>query len=180
MLGARILGYRIAQRIPITEWIWQLAGLAERHGFTVFFLGARRGVVGKLAARLKGRFPKLRVVGAHHGYFDKTPGSSENEKVIRMINIAKPDFLIVGFGMPVQERWLLENWDRIETTVALTGGGAFDYASGELRRGPQLMTDNGLEWLSRLIIEPRRLWRRYLFGNPLFLRRVLRQRLKLL
>jgi len=178
MLGARILGYSIVRRIPVTEWIWQLAEFAERHGFTFFFLGASPGVADKAATQLKGRFPKLRVVGVYHGYFDKGPGSSENEKVIRMINTTKPDFLIVGFGMPLQERWLLENWDRIETTVALTGGAVFDYASGGLRRGPRWVTDNGLEWLSRLIIEPKRLWSRYLFGNPLFLLRVLRQRLR--
>ena len=80
--------------------------------------------------------------------------------------------------MPLQERWLLQNWDRIDARVTLTGGAVFDYVSGELRRGPRILTDNGFEWLARLLIEPGRLWQRYMVGNPLFLSRVLKQRLK--
>jgi len=174
------LGYNIPQRITYADWMWQLAEFAESHGFTLFFLGARPGVADKAAARLKERFPNLRIVGTRHGYFDKDAGSPENEAVIRKINAAKPNILIVGFGMPLQECWLMENWDRIEANVALTGGAVFDYVSGELPRGPRWMTDHGLEWLARLIIEPRRLWKRYLIGNPLFLWRVVKQRLGLL
>jgi N-acetylglucosaminyldiphosphoundecaprenol N-acetyl-beta-D-mannosaminyltransferase len=180
MLGARLLGHHIPERITYADWIWQLAEFAEPRGFTFFFLGARPGVADKAAASLKARYPALRVVGTHHGYFDKTPGSAENEAVIEQINAVKPNILIVGFGMPLQERWLRDNWDHIDANVALTGGAVFDYVSGELQRAPRWMTDNGLEWLGRLLIEPRRLWKRYLIGNPLFIWRVLKQRLGLL
>jgi len=179
MLGARILGKRIEQRIPITEWIWKLASLAELQGFTLFVLGGRPSIGEEAAARLKQQYPRLRRVGTHHGYFDKTPGSLENEKVITMINASKPDILIVGFGMPLQERWLMENWERLDVKVALTGGAIIDRVAGRVRRGPRWMIDNGLEWLSRLAIEPRRLWKRYLIGNPVFLLRVLRERFTL-
>jgi N-acetylglucosaminyldiphosphoundecaprenol N-acetyl-beta-D-mannosaminyltransferase len=70
----------------------------------------------------------------------------------------------------------MENWPTVNASVALTGGGVFDYVSGRLARAPRLLSDHGFEWLGRLILEPRRLWRRYLIGNPLFLWRVLRQR----
>jgi N-acetylglucosaminyldiphosphoundecaprenol N-acetyl-beta-D-mannosaminyltransferase len=123
------------------------------------------------------RHPGLDISGIHHGHFDHTPGSRENEAVVRRVNAARPDILIVGLGMPLQERWLMENRHTIDAGVALTGGAVFDYVSGGLRRGPRLLTDNGFEWLARLLIEPRRLWRRYLIGNPLFLLRVLGQRL---
>jgi N-acetylglucosaminyldiphosphoundecaprenol N-acetyl-beta-D-mannosaminyltransferase len=176
ILGARILGYRTPQRITYADWIWQLAQFAEPRGFTFFFLGARPRVADKAAARLKERFPNLRIAGCHHGYFDKTPSSAENEAVIWRINAVRPNILIVGFGMPLQERWLMENWERIEANVALTGGAVFDYVSG----APRWMSDHGLEWLGRLIIEPRRLWKRYLTGNPIFIWRVLKQRLGLL
>jgi N-acetylglucosaminyldiphosphoundecaprenol N-acetyl-beta-D-mannosaminyltransferase len=179
MLGARILGKRIKQRIPITEWIWKLASLAESQGFTLFILGSRPSTADEAATRIKRQFARLRLAGAHHGYFDKTPGSLENEKVITMINAVKPDVLIVGFGMPLQERWLMENWDRLDVKVALTGGAIVDRVAGHVRRGPRWMTDNGLEWLARLAIEPRRLWKRYLIGNPVFLLRVLRERFTL-
>jgi len=97
--------------------------------------------------------------------------------VLKEINASRPDMLLVGFGMPLQERWLMQNWNRINARVALTGGAVFDYVSGELRRGPRILTDNSFEWLARLLIEPKRLWRRYVIGNPLFLLRVLKQRL---
>lgn len=177
ILGARSLGYRIPQRITYADWIWQLAKFAEPRGFTFFFLGARPGVAEQAATSLRKRFPDLRIVGTYHGYFDKTPGNQENEAVIQQINAVRPNILIVGFGMPLQERWLKENWDRIDANIALTGGAVFDYVSGELRRAPRWMTDHGLEWLGRLIIEPRRLWKRYLLGNPLFLWRVFKQKI---
>lgn len=180
VLGAGILGCRIPHRITYADWTWQLAEFAESRGFTFFFLGAKPGIAEIAASRLKERFPNLRIVGTHHGYFDKIPGSLENEAVIARINAANPNILIVGFGMPMQEYWLMENWDRIDANVALTGGAVFDYISGELRRGPKWMTDHGLEWLARLLIEPRRLWKRYLIGNPLFMWRVLKQKLGLL
>ena len=179
ILGARILGHHIPQRITYADWMWQLAEFAELRGLSLFFLGARPGVAEEGAARLRERFPKLRIVGTQHGYFDKSAGSPDNAAIIESINAVQPDILMVGFGMPLQERWLMENWDHIEARVALTGGAVFDYVSGRLRRPPQWMTQHGLEWLGRLRIEPRRLWKRYLIGNPLFLWRVLRQRLGL-
>ncbi len=129
---------------------------------------------------MQARFPNLQIAGTQHGYFNKGTHSAENEEVLTIINAAAPNILIVGFGMPLQERWCKENWERLNANILLTGGAVFDYASGELRRGPAWMTENGLEWLARLIIEPRRLWRRYILGNPHFLWRVLLQRFGLL
>jgi N-acetylglucosaminyldiphosphoundecaprenol N-acetyl-beta-D-mannosaminyltransferase len=177
MLAARILGKRLPERITYADWSWQLANFAERENLSLFLLGARPGVAERAAARLLVQHPDLKIVGIHHGYFNRAIGAPENEAVLTKINAARPDMLLLGFGMPVQERWLMKNWNRIDARIALTGGAAFDYISGELRRGPRLLTDNGFEWLARLLIEPRRLWRRYVIGNPLFLLRVLKQRL---
>jgi N-acetylglucosaminyldiphosphoundecaprenol N-acetyl-beta-D-mannosaminyltransferase len=177
VLAARILGERLPERITYADWAWQLAAFAEGENLSIFFLGARPGVAERAAACLKERHPKLDVAGVHHGHFDHDPGAPENEAVLGEINASRPDVLLVGFGMPLQERWLMNNWDRVDARVALTGGAVFDYLSGELKRGPRILTDNGFEWLARLLIEPRRLWRRYVLGNPVFLLRVLRQRL---
>lgn len=174
MLAASILGRRIPERITYADWIWQLAGLAAARGFSIYLLGARPTVAREAARRLKERYPELEIAGVHHGYFDHGAGSAA---VVEEVNAAAPDILLVGLGMPLQERWLMENWQRLDVRVALTGGAVFDYASGRLRRGPRFLRDNGFEWLARLLAEPRRLWRRYLVGNPLFLLRVLRQRL---
>lgn len=174
-MGGRLLGYDIPQRITYADWMWQLCQFAESKDFTLFFLGAKPGVAEKAAKVLCTQYPSLSIMGVQHGYFDKTPGCDENESVINQINHVKPNILIIGFGMPLQEQWLMENWDRLDINIALTGGAVFDYVAGELQRGPRWMTDNGLEWLARLFIEPHRLWRRYLMGNPQFLIRVFKQ-----
>lgn len=175
-LGAKLLGYHLPQRFTPPDWLDQLITVAITQGWSLFLLGARPGVALRAANRLRDHAPGLTIAGVHHGYFDQTPGSAENESVVRYINAVKPDILLIGFGMPLQERWLHDNWEHIAVQVALPVGAAIDYAAGEVQRGPRWMTDNGLEWLARLLIEPRRLWRRYLWGNPLFFWRVLRQR----
>ncbi len=175
MLAARMLGGRIPARITYAAWIWQLADFAAAEGFSLYFLGGRPGVAQEAARRLAERYPGLRIVGVRHGYFDHSAGSVENREVLEEINAAAPDILLVGLGMPLQERWLAENKHGLDAGVALTCGAAFDYASERVRRGPPLLTESGFEWLTRLLSEPRRLWRRYLLGNPLFLSRVLRQ-----
>jgi N-acetylglucosaminyldiphosphoundecaprenol N-acetyl-beta-D-mannosaminyltransferase len=179
-LGARLLGYATPQRMTWADFGWDLTELAAREGLTMFLLGSKPGIVEKAAAKFEERYPNVKIVGVYHGYFDKTLNSPENQAVIQMIADVKPDILIVGFGMPLQERWLSETRDLLTATVVLTGGAVFDYISGELRRGPQWMNDHGMEWLARLLIEPRRLWKRYVIGNPLFMWRVFKQKLGLL
>lgn len=175
-LGARLLGHHIPERFTLADWMYEYAQLAEEHHLSFYFLGNPPGVADRAAIRLRERFPDLKIVGAHHGYFDKTPGSPENEAVIADINRSRPDILLVGFGMPLQERWLSENRDRLEATLAMPVGAAFEYVAGDLPRGPRWMTQNYLEWLARVLISPARYSKRYLKDNPLFLYRVLKQR----
>lgn len=177
ILGARILGQHIPERITYADWMWQLAEFAAARGYSFYFLGAKPGIAQTAADRMIARFPELKIVGVRDGYFNKDNGHPDNEAVLADINAARPNILIVGMGMPMQERWLLDNWSRIDANIALTGGAVFDYISGDLKRAPTWMTDNGLEWLGRLLIEPRRLWQRYIVGNPVFLARVIRERL---
>ncbi len=180
MLGARITGQKLEHRFTPPDWIGQLCEVSGKEGFSLYFLGARPGVAEKAAARLRENQPGCNIVGTYHGYFDKTPGNPENEAVVKEINHLKPNILVVGFGMPMQEKWIQENFERLEVNVFLPVGAALDYISGEVRRAPRWMTDHALEWLGRLIIEPKRLWKRYLIGNPLFFWRIMKQRLGVL
>jgi N-acetylglucosaminyldiphosphoundecaprenol N-acetyl-beta-D-mannosaminyltransferase len=174
--GAWLLGARIPERFTPPDWFPTLASACATQGISFYFLGARPGIAEKCAARLRERQPDLKILGSYHGYFNKTPGSAENQEVISAINAAAPDILVVGFGMPMQERWLVENWSQIQSKIALPVGAMFDYLAGEVQRAPRWMTDRGFEWLGRLFFEPRRLAHRYLIGNPGFLWRVLKQR----
>jgi N-acetylglucosaminyldiphosphoundecaprenol N-acetyl-beta-D-mannosaminyltransferase len=175
-LGGRLLGCDIPERLTLADWVYPLVEMAQADGFSFFFLGNPPGQAEKASARLQALYPGLKIVGAYHGYFDKKPGMPENEAVVAQINAAKPDILLVGFGMPAQERWLDENWPRLEVRVAITCGGLFEYITEDLARGPRWMTQHYLEWLARLLIAPRRYAWRYLVDNPRFLYRLLRQK----
>jgi len=175
-LGGRMLGSDIPQRFTLSDWIWQLIELAQARHYTLFFLGNPPGSAEKAAARLQVTYPGLQVVGTAHGFFNKSPGNPESEAVLEQINQARPNILLVGFGMPVQEQWLKDNWGGIQANVAMTCGALFEYVAGDLKRGPAWMTDHYLEWLARLLISPRRYTRRYVRDNPLFLYRIFKQR----
>jgi N-acetylglucosaminyldiphosphoundecaprenol N-acetyl-beta-D-mannosaminyltransferase len=177
-LAAKALGVEIPHRMTGADWIWGLAALCEGNGQSVYLLGSEPGVAQEAARRLHRWFPRLRIVGAHHGYFDL--GSPHDERVIEDINERKPDILLVGMGTPKQELWVDRRWQQVDVDVLWTVGALFDYVSGRVPRAPAWLADNGLEWIFRLAIEPQRMWRqrmwrRYLLGNPVFISRVLSQ-----
>jgi len=176
--AARFLYGRELQRFTPPDWFDQLADGCARRSFSMFFLGTRQDIVERAAAVLTEKYPALDIVGVHHGFFDKDVASSENQAVLAVINQAHPDILVVGFGMPMQEKWILDNLNQLQVHVAIPVGAFFDYLAGEVVRAPRWLTDHGLEWLGRLLIEPRRLWKRYVLGNPRFLGRILLQKLK--
>jgi N-acetylglucosaminyldiphosphoundecaprenol N-acetyl-beta-D-mannosaminyltransferase len=175
-LAARWSGKPIPERFTLADWVWQLAGLAAGR-FSLYLIGNPPGVAERAARALQAGCPGLQIAGTQHGFFDKSPGDAENEAAIAAINACQPNILLVGFGMPIQERWLYENWPRLKVNVAITCGALFEYLAGDLKRGPRWMTQNYLEWLARLVISPRRYWRRYLGDNVYFLMWIMRQKL---
>ncbi len=175
-LGAWLLGASLPPRIVLTYWIWELCAFASERGYTIFLLGGSPGAAEEAAETMKKRFPGIRIAGTHHGYFNKV--GEESERVVRMIAEARPNILFVCFGMPLQERWTYQNLSRLSANVMLFGGSTIEYAAGRKVLAPSWMSRNGLEWFFRLLQEPGRLWRRYLIGNPLFVLKVLYQRLR--
>lgn len=172
-VAAQLKGVIMPQRIVLTYWIDDLCRFCEEKGLSIFLLGSATGIVDRAMQNLRERFQRLKIAGFHHGYFEKT--GAETDDVIGLINKARPDILFVGFGMPLQERWIQTNLDRLDVRAILPCGSMIDYAAGEKHYAPAWMADHGLEWLYRLMQEPGRLWRRYLFGNPLFALRVIRE-----
>jgi len=151
--------------------------MCEKKGHSLYLLGGAPGIAQKAGLMLSEKYPGLEIAGAHHGFFEKD--GMANNIILSKINDRSPDILLVGFGSPLQEGWIHDNFERIDATVVWAVGGLFDFVSGNVRRGPRLMVDHGLEWLFRLIVEPGRLWKRYLIGNSLFVGRVLRMRFRL-
>jgi N-acetylglucosaminyldiphosphoundecaprenol N-acetyl-beta-D-mannosaminyltransferase len=126
-----------------------------------------------MVERLISQHPRLRVAGYRNGYFD----AGESSLIAEEIRRAKADLLFVAMGSPAQEHWISENLEKTGARLALGVGGTFDHMSGLARRAPRWMQRAGLEWLHRLAREPRRLWRRYLVGNTLFILLVAKQML---
>ena len=175
LLGAKICGCGVKSehRMTCPDYIENLALACELENASLYLLAGKPGVIEKAIAKLKVVAPNLDIKG-HHGYFHKS--GVENEYVIDEINQFKPDVLYIGFGMPLQERWIIDNFDQINAKVFLPLGACLDFYTGVVNRGPTWMTDRGLEWLSRLGTEPQRLWQRYVVGNPLFFFRLLKER----
>jgi N-acetylglucosaminyldiphosphoundecaprenol N-acetyl-beta-D-mannosaminyltransferase len=174
-VAARILGYPPPERYTPPDFIDYLADICVEQGYSIFFLGAKPGVSELAAETLKAAHPKLLIAGTAHGYFNKMKECEENQQVIDIINQACPDILFVGFGMPSQEYWIEENRINLNVKVLMPVGALIDYVAQQVRRAPKWMTDHGLEWLGRLIIEPQRLWKRYLFEIPRFFYLVFRE-----
>lgn len=170
-LAARMTGQRLNHRFTPPDFMETICNDAVRSGWRIFFLGAKEGVAQRAATILAKKYPGLQI-RTHHGYFEKNVESPENRSVVDRINKFHPDILVLGFGMPLQEKWIIENITSLNSTIFFPAGALFDYLSGEILRAPRWMTDNGLEWLGRLFVEPRRLWKRYVIGNPLFFWRI--------
>ncbi|MCB9762843.1 MAG: WecB/TagA/CpsF family glycosyltransferase [Alphaproteobacteria bacterium] len=166
-LGARLLGERLPERMTGADWIWDFAARAEGC-WRVAWVGGEPGVARTAAAELEARCPALEI-RAWHGFHSP----AETPAVLAEINAWAPQVVLVGMGTPVQERWVARWRPDLDAPVVWCLGATADFVSGKTSRGPQVLYDNHMEWLARLLTEPRRLWRRYLVGNPWFFARVL-------
>lgn len=173
-LAARINGNRFPANLNGSDFNPLILGLAAAKGWPVFLLGAKPGVAERAAAAMNRRYPQLDVVGTHDGYW---PAGADAE-VAAEIRSTGASLVMAALGNPLQERWLSDHLEGTGARIGVGVGAFFDFAAGEVRRAPAWMNRLGIEWIFRLLQEPRRLWRRYIVGNPLFLGRVLRARFR--
>ena len=143
------------QRVTGVDLVETLLTETAADGLEVFLLGGQPGVAEKAQARLEQRWPGIRVVGCHHGYFS----AAEEEEVVRRINQARPGLLLVGMGVPRQEIWLERHWRNLTVPVGIGVGGLFDLWGGRTKRAPAFLRKAGLEWLYRAWREPARWYR---------------------
>jgi len=155
------LPFKKEHRVTYADWIWPLMAEKAEKKWRILYLGSKPGIAEKGASVLRDMYPNIRLATLH-GYFSLELDGQENQAILEKINIYQPDVLMVGMGMPRQENWILDNIDKIQANVILPAGACIDYVAGEVATPPRWMGRVGMEWLYRLITEPKRLWRRYL------------------
>jgi N-acetylglucosaminyldiphosphoundecaprenol N-acetyl-beta-D-mannosaminyltransferase len=172
--ASRVLGQVLPERVAGVDLMIRLCETAAASGKSVYFLGGSPGAASRTAELLLESLPALRIVGIDcppHGFLEDPV---ECNSVADRIGAARPDLLFVGLGAPKQEYWI-ERYAHLPAKVMMGIGGSFEFASGFRKRAPLFWQKVGVEWLWRLCLEPRRLWRRYLIGNTVFIFLVLRQ-----
>ena len=171
-LAGKILGREIAQNLCGTDMFPRICERMSGKDTKLFLLGARPEVVEAVVRWIGDHYPKVKVSGYQHGYFQR----NEESSIIHRIRDSRTDLLLVAFGVPKQDMWINQHLEETGVNVSIGVGGLFDFYSGRIPRAPLWMREIGMEWLYRLIQEPGRMWKRYLIGNGLFLARVLKER----
>jgi len=166
----RLQGLKDMRRVYGPDLMLRVCEYTQKRGFTHFLYGGAPGVAQDLKLRLEQRFPGLRIVGCHTPPF-RPSTEPEEEELRRQFQALKPDVVWVGLSTPKQEKFMADHWRELDATLFFGVGAAFDFFTGRVRQAPLWMQRAGLEWLFRLCSEPRRLWKRYLKNNPLFILR---------
>lgn len=169
--AARLLGQTVPERVAGIDLMQSLLAHAAERGYSVYWLGATAPIVDACVAKARVKYPTLRIVGHRDGYFrgDEEPG------IVETIRAAAPDILLLGFGTPAKEYFMRRHYRALDVPFVMGVGGSFDVFAGQTARAPRWMQRAGLEWMFRLVQEPRRLWKRYLVGNTLFVNLVVRE-----
>ncbi|MBU6409962.1 MAG: WecB/TagA/CpsF family glycosyltransferase [Verrucomicrobia bacterium] len=170
----RFSGHRQMRRVYGPDLMLDVCAWSEANPCRHFFFGGAPGVAALLAERLKARFPKIEIAGAFTPPFRPFQPSEERE-LAALVRAARPDIFWVGLSTPKQERFMAEFLPKLDTTLMIGVGAAFDFHSGRVRQAPLWMQRSGLEWFFRLCQEPRRLAGRYLKNNPVFAVKILGQ-----
>ena len=172
-LAGRLFGAPIIENLNGTDFSVKILQEAERSGWTVYLLGARESVIERCRESFQLQYPRLKVIGTHHGYFSK----EEEQLILRDINTLKPDILFVALGTPLQEEWLSDRAHELDAGVCLGVGGLFDFISRRRSRAPLWMRRSGIEWIHRFVQDPKSKWERVFIEIPSFLMRLLVSRL---
>jgi N-acetylglucosaminyldiphosphoundecaprenol N-acetyl-beta-D-mannosaminyltransferase len=178
LLAARIMGHRFLERIAGVDMFEALCRRAACEGLRIFLLGGRPGSAEGAAEKLRAQYRGLIVCGTCCPPLGFENDPSQQKDIEECIRSARPHLLFVAFGAPKQEYWMYKYSRNLRVPVAMGVGGSFEMVSGVVTRAPKWLQKNGLEWLYRLLREPRRLWRRYLVGHLQFASIILQQRLK--
>lgn len=172
--ASRVLGRPLKGRVAGIDLMLRLIEEACKKKYRLYFLGAREEVLSAVVGKYLNLYPDLNIAGYRNGYW----AQEEELDIVKEINRTKPDILFVGISSPKKEEFLNKYLVDLDVPFSMGVGGSFDVLAGETSRAPRWLQSIGLEWLFRLIQEPRRLWKRYLIGNVVFIWLVLKEKLK--
>ena len=133
----------------------------------MFYLGASEATLKKIEKRCNKEYPKIKI-RTYSPPFKKEFSKVDNDKMVDMVNAFEPDILFVGMTAPKQEVWVEDHKNILKASVICSIGAVFDFYAGTVKRPPKIIRDFGLEWLGRLVKEPERMWKRYLYFGPIF------------
>jgi N-acetylglucosaminyldiphosphoundecaprenol N-acetyl-beta-D-mannosaminyltransferase len=177
--AAKFLQTPLKGRVNGTDLFERLCAIAAAKGLKIFLLGGRPGAAEKARDTLQARHPGLNIVDTYCPPYGFESKPAELALINSKIKAVAPHILFVGLGAPKQEYWIYDNYQELGVPISVGIGVSFELVADMVKRAPVWMQKMGLEWFFRLIVEPRRLWQRYIIGNPLFIWLVLRQRLGL-
>lgn len=178
VLASKILGGKIRERVTGSDIFYGVCrALNEHEGYRVFFLGATEETLSEIRRRMARDYPNIEVVGTYSPPFKPEYSPQELDEMVAAINTAAPHVLWVGMTAPKQEKWIYSQRDRLNVRFAAAIGAVFDFYTGRVKRSHPVFQRLGLEWLPRLVQQPKRLWRRMGVSAPIFLLDVMKQRL---
>ncbi|UUO08000.1 WecB/TagA/CpsF family glycosyltransferase [Blastopirellula sp. J2-11] len=167
--ASRLLRQPLPERVTGSDLVPAMFSAAtETKPLSVFLLGAAAGVGQRAAENIEQRWPNVTVSGVYSPPLGFEYDEAENDRIIEMINAATPQLLIIGLGAPKQELWIARHRGRLQTKAAICAGATIDFLAGEKQRAPRWMQQSGLEWLHRMLVDPRRLVKRYVRDAVVF------------
>jgi len=174
--ASKFLGTPIKEKVAGSDLVPRLCELAQAKGYKLYFLGGRPGAAAAAKAKLLNNFPHLKIVGTYAPPFGFEKDPQELKTIEAKIRQAKPDILLVGLGAPKQEQWIRQHYQHLGVPIMMGVGVTFEFIAEIVKRAPEWMQKIGLEWSWRLMMEPRRLWKRYLIDDMQFFSLVLKQK----
>lgn len=155
MIGGKLQNKKFKERIPGQSYFRKVLEVGEKEGWTFYFLGGEEGIAQKAKEKVEKDYPNVKIIGCHEGFFE----IDKEEDVVKEINKLQPNVLFVAMGAPIQEKWIARNKKNLKVDIATGQGGTFDYEAGKIKRAPKLFQKLGIEWMWRLIKEPKRIVR---------------------
>lgn len=175
VLASRVLGGQIKERVTGSDIFFELSSqLNTIGGHSVFFLGSTQETLNEIKMRMTQDYPAIHVAGVYSPPFKADYSDAELQQMVAAINAVKPDVLWVGMTAPKQEKWITQLLPQLDFGFAAAIGAVFDFYTGKVKRSPEIFCRLGMEWLPRLLQEPKRLWRRNFISSPIFLLHLLR------